>query len=82
MLQHWQSWHGVGNQQQQIRTSRIEIMSKMVIRKMVQAIVMILPLFMIMNRTGEGKRSTYADATEAIGRYGQQKSMFSLINIS
>lgn len=61
MLQHWQSWHGVGNQQQQIRTSRIEIMSKMVIRRRVQAMIMILPLFM--NGTGKGKRRAYADAT-------------------
>lgn len=85
MLLHWQSWHGVGNQQQQMRTSRIEIMRKMVMgypRRRVQVVIMFLPLFMIMNKTGKGKRSAYADATGGIGRCEQQKSMFSIINIS
>lgn len=43
--------------------------------------ITILPEFMIMNRTGKS-RSASADVTGGRGRCGQQKPMFSLINIS
>lgn len=68
-----------------MRTSRIEIMRKMVVgypRRRVQVVIMFLALFMTMNKTGKGTRSAYADATGGIGRCEQQKSVFSIINIS